>query len=200
MGASYVARAAKDGYTLLFTPNFCPVSEYATAFAAHADAIVDGPDVLLQAPDIFAGRSVGLRIDPGAGLGHHDKVRTAGAHTKFGHPLDDVDSFLAIAAQVGVKVVGLHAHVGSGILDAGAWARTAQVLEDEAEENFFDHGVRVVCWIWKVDYLAASSEDGHFPSMASQRFCISSGVTFSISCWSIHSWPKGSRRQADRWP
>jgi diaminopimelate decarboxylase/aspartate kinase len=31
---------------------------------------------------------------------------------------------------VGVAVVGLHAHVGSGILDAGAWARTAQTLAD----------------------------------------------------------------------
>ncbi len=125
-----VKRVLGEQVPLLFTPNFCPVGEYATAFAAHADVIVDGPDVLLQAPDIFAGRAVGLRIDPGAGLGHHDKVRTAGAHTKFGHPLDDVDSFLAIAAQVGVAVVGLHAHVGSGILDAGAWARTAQTLAD----------------------------------------------------------------------
>lgn len=130
MELEHVAKVLGAGVPLLFTPNFCPVGEYAAAFAAGADVIVDGPDVLLQAPEIFAGREVGLRIDPGAGLGHHEKVRTAGAHTKFGHPLDQVDAFLALAAQVGVRVVGLHAHVGSGILDAAAWSHTAQTLAD----------------------------------------------------------------------
>ncbi len=40
----------------------------------------------------------------------------------------------------------------------------------------------------------------HSPIMASQRFCISSGETFSISCWSIHCWPYGSITLALRKP
>ena len=113
---------------LLFTPNFCPVSEYADAFAAGADVVIDGPEVLVQAPDTFRGRAVGLRIDPGAGQGHHRKVRTAGAEQKFGLMIDDLPDLLAAASALDVRIVGLHAHVGSGIHDPGAWARTAQTL------------------------------------------------------------------------
>jgi diaminopimelate decarboxylase/aspartate kinase len=113
---------------ILFTPNFCPVSEYEVALAAGAEVTVDGPDLLTLAPEVFRGRDLGLRLDPGGGQGHHRKVKTAGARSKFGHPVGDVDAFLRVADGIGAKVVGLHAHVGSGILDPDAWARTARIL------------------------------------------------------------------------
>jgi len=119
---------------ILFTPNFCPVDEYEAAFELGAEVIVDGPDILDQCPQLFAGRELGLRLDPGKGLGHHESVRTAGAHAKFGHPLDGLTHFLEKASAVGVRVVGLHAHVGSGILDPGAWDRTAGQLSSLAAE------------------------------------------------------------------
>ncbi|MCB9681182.1 MAG: bifunctional aspartate kinase/diaminopimelate decarboxylase [Alphaproteobacteria bacterium] len=117
-----------DAVPLLFTPNFCPVEEYAAAFAAGAEVVLDGPDVLHQAPATFRGRAVGLRLDPGGGQGHHAKVTTAGARTKFGHPIDDVDRVLDAARALDVRIVGLHAHVGSGILEPTAWSRTARTL------------------------------------------------------------------------
>ena len=113
---------------ILFTPNFCPVSEYEAALELGAEVIIDGPDILAQCPQLFAGCELGLRVDPGKGLGHHENVRTAGAHAKFGHPLDGFDAFFEQAGAAGVRVVGLHAHVGSGILDPGAWDRTAGQL------------------------------------------------------------------------
>ena len=113
---------------ILFTPNFCPVDEYRVAFELGAEVTIDGPEVLLQAPELFAGRELGLRVDPGKGMGHHESVRTAGAHAKFGHPLDAFDDFLEHAERAQLKLVGLHAHVGSGILDSSAWDRTAEQL------------------------------------------------------------------------
>jgi len=117
-----------DAVPVLFTPNFCPVDEYQQAFDLGAEVTIDGPDVLQQAPQLFAGQQLGLRIDPGRGMGHHESVRTAGAHAKFGHPLDSFDQLLEAAAAGGVQVIGLHAHVGSGILDSSAWDRTAEQL------------------------------------------------------------------------
>ena len=114
--------------SLLFTPNFCPIDEYRVAFEAGAEVTVEGEHVLEQAPQLFAGTSVGLRVDPGEGLGHHRNVRTAGAYAKFGLPLDAVGSFAEAAARARVSVVGLHAHVGSGVLDPEAWARTGRTL------------------------------------------------------------------------
>lgn len=117
-----------DDVPLLFTPNFCPVDEYATAFEHGADVTVDGSHLITMAPKLFAGRDLGVRVDPGGGLGHHEKVVTAGAHAKFGHPVADVAEVVAAATEVGARVTGLHSHVGSGILDPDSWGRTLEGL------------------------------------------------------------------------
>ncbi|HXV77248.1 MAG TPA: bifunctional aspartate kinase/diaminopimelate decarboxylase, partial [Candidatus Polarisedimenticolaceae bacterium] len=113
---------------LLFTPNFCPLDEFELAFATGAEVVVDGPETLVAAPASFGGREIGLRIDPGRGLGHHEKVRTAGSGVKFGHPIDDVERLRVAVERCGAKVVGLHAHVGSGIFDPVAWSTTGRAL------------------------------------------------------------------------
>lgn len=123
-----VRGAFGDGTNLLFTPNFCPLEEYETAFAADAEVTIDGAHVLAVAPELFRGREVALRIDPGAGRGHHEKVKTAGAHAKFGLPAEEVESLLPLLARLDVRVSGLHAHVGSGILDPASWASVGEVL------------------------------------------------------------------------
>lgn len=128
----WVREVLGDVVPILFTPNFCPVEEYARGFALGAEVTIDGPEVLVQNPTLFAGREIALRIDPGGGLGHHEKVVTAGAHAKFGHPIRDIDGLLAAAATVGAVVVGLHSHVGSGILQSDAWAPTAELLAEVA--------------------------------------------------------------------
>lgn len=58
-----------------------------------------------------------LRVNPGVGAGHHEKVRV-GADATFGVPYDRAVEVLADAASRGFDVVGLHAHVGSGVSGA----------------------------------------------------------------------------------
>ena len=123
--------AAGSEAPLLFTPNFCPMDEYRIGFESGAEVIIDGPHVLDAAPDLFRGATVALRVDPGQGTGHHEKVRTAGAQTKFGQPVDDLGPYIEVTLRLGVKTVGLHAHVGSGVLDPGSWAATGRVLIDQ---------------------------------------------------------------------
>jgi diaminopimelate decarboxylase len=60
----------------------------------------------------YAGRLC-VRVNPGVGAGHHEKVAT-GADAKFGVPYDDAAEVLADAATE-FDVVGIHAHAGSGI-------------------------------------------------------------------------------------
>ncbi len=117
-----------DAIPILFTPNFCPLDEYAVAFEHGADVTLDGPHLIDLAPELFRGRELGVRVDPGGGLGHHEKVVTAGAQAKFGHPVADVAEVVRAAAEVGATVTGLHSHVGSGILDPDSWGRTLQGL------------------------------------------------------------------------
>ncbi|QCC58256.1 diaminopimelate decarboxylase [Natrinema thermotolerans] len=55
-----------------------------------------------------------LRVNPGIGAGHHEKVKT-GAAAKFGVPAERAVDVLTDAADRGFDVVGIHAHVGSGV-------------------------------------------------------------------------------------
>jgi diaminopimelate decarboxylase/aspartate kinase len=106
---------------VLFTPSFAARDEYADAVARGARITLDSVFPLQHWPELFAGRDVSLRIDPGFGHGHHEKVRTGGKGAKFGLAQADLPAFVAAARKAGARIDGLHAHIGSGILDARHW-------------------------------------------------------------------------------
>jgi diaminopimelate decarboxylase/aspartate kinase len=55
-------------------------------------------------------------------------VRTAGTHSKFGVPLFEMDELTTLVEKSGARVVGLHAHTGSGVLSPSAWQDTGERL------------------------------------------------------------------------
>lgn len=122
-----------EGARLLFTPNFAPREEYVRGFAAGARVTLDNVHPLREWPEIFAGREVFLRLDPGRGRGHHAHVRTAGAQSKFGIAPDQLDEMRRLLTKNETRVTGLHAHMGSGIRTPEAWQEVALFLAAEAE-------------------------------------------------------------------
>jgi diaminopimelate decarboxylase/aspartate kinase len=118
---------------LLFTPNFAGRHEYVHGFEVGAMVTVDGLHPLVHWPEVFAGQDILLRMDPGKGRGHHAHVRTAGARSKFGIDPSALDELVERVAAAGARVVGLHAHSGSGILSPEGWAHTAGFLAQVAE-------------------------------------------------------------------
>lgn len=118
---------------LLFTPNFAPRADYEWALATRATVSLDSVYPLEHWGEVFRGREIVLRVDLGRGLGHHEKVRTGGSGSKFGLPVDQIDSFLRLADAHGVTVRGLHAHLGSGILDEKHWGEVYSQLASLAE-------------------------------------------------------------------
>lgn len=58
---------------------------------------------------------IALRVNPDVGAGHHVDVVTAGGGVKFGIDLAEVASARMLVEDSGRKVVGLHAHIGSGV-------------------------------------------------------------------------------------
>ena len=106
---------------VLFTPSFAPRREYEAAFARGVTVTIDSIEALQRWPEVFRGRTLWLRLDLGHGEGHHKKVRTGGVAAKFGLPVARFDAFLAQARKLGVRISGLHAHLGSGIDDPRHW-------------------------------------------------------------------------------
>lgn len=117
-----------DRKRVLFTPNFAPREEYAFGLAEGVHVTLDNLHPLRHWGELFAGRELFVRVDPGFGRGHHEHVRTAGTHSKFGVPLFELAELSRLAQTCGARIVGLHAHSGSGIFNVANWSETATLL------------------------------------------------------------------------
>ena len=123
---------------VLFTPSFAPRREFEAALARGVFVTLDSLVPLQQWPQLFKGRDIVLRVDPGFGQGHHEKVRTGG------QAAEAVSQFAAAARATGARITGLHAHIGSGIHDARHWhtvyASLAAIAEGIGTVSFIDVG------------------------------------------------------------
>jgi diaminopimelate decarboxylase/aspartate kinase len=118
---------------VLFTPNFAPRAEYEWALSSGLQVTLDNLYPLQAWGELFAGSKLFIRVDPGQGRGHHEHVKTAGVHSKFGVPRFEVEELSRLVNQCGAEVIGIHAHSGSGILDPDNWRKVAAELVQVAE-------------------------------------------------------------------
>ncbi|KAA5803981.1 bifunctional aspartate kinase/diaminopimelate decarboxylase [Alkalicaulis satelles] len=117
---------------VLFTPNFAHRSEYEAARAFGAHLTIDGLHPLTHWAETLRGAEVILRVNPDRPRGHHQHVKTAGPKAKFGIPLEALDEARAAAEAAGVRVIGLHAHAGSGVTEADHWREIGAILANAA--------------------------------------------------------------------
>ena len=123
-----------DCSRVLFTPNFAPREEYAWGLEKGLQVTLDNLYPLQTWPELFRGHNLFVRIDPGQGRGHHEHVKTAGVHSKFGVPRFEVAELRRLVEDAGAEIVGIHAHSGSGILDPHNWRTVAGELVQIAEQ------------------------------------------------------------------
>ncbi len=117
-----ILRALAAGYTAGGEPS--EIVFTADLFdAATLDCVVEhgvpvnagSIDMLHQLGARSSGHAVWLRINPGFGHGHSNKTNTGGEHSKHGIWHTDLPAALAAIQQHGLKLVGLHMHIGSGV-------------------------------------------------------------------------------------
>lgn len=106
---------------ILFTPNFAPRNEYQEALKLGVRLTVDNSWVIQQWPELFAGAEIFLRLDLDTGYGHHKKVITSGADSKFGISFEHLETIRQVLRDNETRVTGLHAHTGSGVHNADVW-------------------------------------------------------------------------------
>ncbi len=85
--------------------------------------VVDAADTVDRLAERDYDGRVAVRVNPGVGAGHHEKV-TTGNHPKFGVPYDRAAAVVERVREE-FEFVGLHAHAGSGI--------DAEQLDDHRE-------------------------------------------------------------------
>jgi len=123
-----------DRGRILFTPNFAPRDEYEWAVRKGLQLTLDNLYPLQAWPELFEGTELFIRVDPGQGRGHHENVKTAGNHSKFGIPRFEIDELKRLIDAVGADVIGIHAHSGSGIFDPDNWRSVAVELVQVAQK------------------------------------------------------------------
>ena len=95
------------------------VSREEMQFAIDKNIIVsiDSLSQLEQFGEINKGGKCAVRINPGVGAGHHEKVVTAGKKTKFAIAEEDIDKIFDIASKYDLTIAGINQHVGSLFMD-----------------------------------------------------------------------------------
>jgi diaminopimelate decarboxylase len=73
------------------------------------------PQMLEQLGQAHPGHPVWIRINPGFGHGHSRKTNTGGEQSKHGIWHEELPQAYALIQQYGLKLVGLHMHIGSGV-------------------------------------------------------------------------------------
>jgi len=111
-----------------FTGNNCRTDELAYVVKQGVLVNADSLSQLERVGKIKPGLAVSLRINPDVGDGHHEHVITGGPDSKFGIWVYQLDQARKIAAKYGLKIVGLHHHIGSGILEAETFITAMEIM------------------------------------------------------------------------
>jgi diaminopimelate decarboxylase len=72
------------------------------------------PDMISQYGERMPGRGITIRINPGFGHGHSQKVNTGGAQSKHGIWHEQLEECIERAQKCKLIITGLHMHIGSG--------------------------------------------------------------------------------------
>ena len=91
------------------------VSEEEMSFAQDRGVkiSVDSLSQLERFGRLFPGEGVALRINPGIGAGHHEKVITGGSKTKFGINREYIPELKQILSKYKLRLAGINQHIGS---------------------------------------------------------------------------------------
>lgn len=74
------------------------------------------------------GYECAVRINPGVGAGHSEKVVTGGKKTKFGIAEEDIPKIYEILDKYGLKLAGINQHIGSQFLDPAPYLAAVENL------------------------------------------------------------------------
>lgn len=82
---------------------------------------------------LFPGSDVSVRINPGIGSGHANRVNVGGPSSSFGIWIEHLDQIKTIANKYDLTVNKLHSHIGSGS-DPAVWEKVTKMNLDVVRE------------------------------------------------------------------
>lgn len=111
---------------IFFVPNNVSSDELRFALDRNILTSLDSLAQLELTGQIAPGSRVAIRINPGVGAGHHEKVVTGGKKTKFGIAVDQLDEARRIACLYDLRIVGVNQHIGSLFMEPTPYLLAAE--------------------------------------------------------------------------
>jgi len=143
-GEIYTAlMAGFEGDRILYTGNNVTTDELKFALDAGVRMNLDSVSMLKRLAELpgSEGTKISFRVNPMVGAGHHDHCITGGELSKFGIMEEEAVEVYKKAIELGFQPVGIHTHIGSGILDPEPFKLAVQVLMDVAGRVHKEAGV-----------------------------------------------------------
>lgn len=117
-----IERALRAGYSpgtpahqIVFTADIINEATLARVVELKIPVNCGSPDMLEQVGRRAPGHPVWLRINPGFGHGHNRKTNTGGPLSKHGIWHEGLSDALRLVEVYGLKLIGIHMHIGSGV-------------------------------------------------------------------------------------
>ncbi len=137
----------KAGYTpdeIFYISNNVSEEEMKYAIDKGIDTSVDSLSQLEMYGKLNPGGKAVIRLNPGVGAGHHEKVVTGGKKTKFGINLEYLDKVKEILKKYNLTLKGINQHIGSLFMDGSKYVESAKNILEVAKQfddlDFVDFG------------------------------------------------------------
>ncbi|MCG8308684.1 MAG: diaminopimelate decarboxylase [Cytophagales bacterium] len=178
----------KAGYKpkeILFTPNCVSFHEIKEAVKLGVMINIDNISILEQfGHEYHDAVPVCIRLNPHIMAGGNKKISTGHVDSKFGISIFQLRHLHRVIQTNNIKVVGLHMHSGSDILDAEVFLRGAEVLFDAALDfpdlQFIDFGSGFKVAYREGDVTTDLKDLGMKLSKAFKEFCREYGRKLEI--------------------
>lgn len=170
---------------IMFTPNCVSFDEIQEGVELGVVINIDNIPMLEHFGTAY-GNSVPIciRLNPHIMAGGNSKISVGHIDSKFGISILQLKHILKIVNIYNLKVIGLHVHTGSDILDAEVFLKGAEILFDAAREfndlTFLDFGGGFKVGYKIGDIATDIQEVGEKVSAAFKEFCKEYGRNLEI--------------------
>jgi diaminopimelate decarboxylase len=170
---------------ILFTPNCVSIDEIRRAAECNVVINIDNISILEQFGHLFGDTyPVCIRINPHIEAGGHQHIQTGHIDSKFGISIYQLRHVHRVVQAYRVKVIGLHMHTGSDILDSNVFLQGAELLFETAKKfpdlTFLDFGSGFKVAYKEEDVATDIEELGKTLSNRFKAFCAEYGRNLEL--------------------
>jgi diaminopimelate decarboxylase len=119
---------------IFYISNNVSEEEFTYAIEAGVKISVDSVSQLEMYGKLNPGGKVAIRINPGVGAGHHQKVVTGGKTTKFGIEMKYIPEVKEILKKYQLNLIGINQHIGSLFMEGTTYAQSTETILSLAKE------------------------------------------------------------------